>query len=62
MQNTQNENAQRWRAWRLACESGRDRAEAYDRYLHPRSRVAVECITAEYGWDQHVLTPVGISA
>jgi hypothetical protein len=52
MQNAQSENVQRWLAWRQACESGRDRAEAYDLYLHPRSRVAVERILAEYGRDE----------
>lgn len=56
MQNAQAENVQRWRAWRIACESGRDRAEAYDLYLHPRSRVAVERIVAEYGRDEAFAT------
>jgi hypothetical protein len=52
VQNPQAENVQRWLAWRIACESGRDRAEAYDVYLHPRSRVAVERILAEYGREE----------
>lgn len=49
LENSQIENTQRWQAWRIACERGRDRAEAYDLYLHPRSRVGVDRIVDEYG-------------
>ncbi len=62
MQNMQSENAQRWRAWRLACERGRDRAEAYDLYLHPQSRISADRVRAELGWDEPARPPVGLSA
>jgi hypothetical protein len=42
VQDSERENAQRWLAWRAACESGRDRAEAYDVYLHPATRIALD--------------------
>lgn len=47
MHDPQRENARRWRAWRSACESGRDWAEAYDHYLHPATRVELEGLDAE---------------
>lgn len=47
MQDSERENAQRWRAWRAACESGRDWAEAYDLYLHPATRIELERLDPE---------------
>jgi hypothetical protein len=61
MQDAPSENSQRWLAWRLACERGQDRAEAYDLYLHPQSRLPVERIASELGSDP-VASPVGLSA
>lgn len=40
------ENSTRWRAWRHACEQGRDWAEAYDAFLHPDFRLPIEDIVA----------------
>ncbi len=31
--------SERWRLFRLAREAGTPEAEAYDRYLHPRTRI-----------------------
>ena len=42
MQDSERENAQRWRAWRAACEGGRDWAEAYDVFLHPATRIELD--------------------
>ena len=47
MQDSERENALRWRAWRAACESGRDWAEAYDVILHPATRIEVDGIVAD---------------
>lgn len=41
MDDVQVENAWRWKAWRCACEEGKDRAESYDLYLHPLTRIEV---------------------
>jgi hypothetical protein len=47
VQDSERENAQRWRAWRAACESGRDWAEAYDVFLHPATRIELDGIDAD---------------
>jgi hypothetical protein len=47
VQDMQVENTARWRAWRLACERGRDWSEAYDAFLHPDSRLPIEDIVAD---------------
>ncbi len=44
MDEVQVENIWRWRAWRRACEAGWDRAESYDLYLHPDTRVGIEAV------------------
>jgi hypothetical protein len=38
----QSENAERWHAWRTACEHGWDDAEAYDVCLHPDTRIPLD--------------------
>ena len=40
MDRTESANADRWRLFRLAREAGMPETEAYDRYLHPRSRIS----------------------
>jgi hypothetical protein len=47
VQDGQVENRTRWRAWRHACEEGRDWAEAYDTFLHPDSRLPFEDVVAD---------------
>ena len=44
---TRLENAARWRAWRVACEEGLGWTEAYDRYLHPATRIEVKDLLLE---------------
>ena len=50
------ENAARWRAWRVACEEGLGWTEAYDRYLHPATRIGVDDLLLELGVQDSRLT------
>lgn len=56
------ENVQRWHAWRAACESGRDWAEAYDQYLHPSTRIDVEALSPELSSGHAHRHPAGSGA
>ena len=47
VQDIQVENTARWRAWRHACERGRDWSEAYDAFLHPDFRLPIEDVVAD---------------
>jgi hypothetical protein len=38
---------ERWRLYRRAREAGMSESEAYDRYLHPRSRISDESLAQE---------------
>jgi hypothetical protein len=62
MQDTTAENVQRWHAWRAACESGRDWAEAYDLYLHPATRIELEELLPESVADRANRSPVSVGA
>ena len=53
---TRLENAARWRAWRSACEAGQGWTEAYDRYLHPATRIDAAELTYELGLDEAPLS------
>lgn len=39
--------SRRWRLYRHAREHGMNEAEAYDRYLHPRSRIGSDEVAEE---------------
>ncbi len=54
MHDSERENAKRWRAWRAACESGRDWAEAYDVFLHPATRIELDGIDSDATSDEPV--------
>ncbi len=62
MQDSTAENVQRWHAWRAACESGRDWAEAYDLYLHPATRVDLETLAPASPADDAARHPLSVGA
>lgn len=51
MEIEESENVERWLAWRRACEHGWDRAEAYDLCLHPDTRLSLDLVLAQVGFD-----------